>query len=153
MKTIWSLPTENWMFLEQSSLNLLELSLVQIDHTWHFMNLTSPFNRIYVVFEGEARVSSLDQTIILKPGSVCLIPCGNSYSYECDGQAKKFFAHFTFKFANMDLFYQQPASVRRGTTHELNFFEQFQSNQPLDFQQTFTLKAKLLNLFAGNQYF
>lgn len=91
--------------INQLRFSILEHGYVEAGTDWRFLNLHSPFNRLYFVSEGHAIIRHGDETITLKPGFAYLIPLHESVDYICDQYLKKFYIHFRIELLpGQDLF-------------------------------------------------
>jgi AraC-like DNA-binding protein len=61
---------------------------------WNYKNIISPFNRIYLITEGEGWVHLDNTEYHLTPGKLFLIPKFTFHSYQCDNEM----GHFYFCF-------------------------------------------------------
>ncbi len=87
------------------NLKILEHGLLTTDSEWKFKQLTSPFNRLYFVLSGSAKIQNAQNDIELKSGNAYLIPLNNSFDYICDDFLHKFYVHFRIELlSGNDLF-------------------------------------------------
>lgn len=77
--------------LENLSLTLLNTGLVSLDNNWNYDNVISPFFRIYYISEGEGQVFHNNQTFILEPGFLYLIPSYAYSRYTCKEYMKQYY--------------------------------------------------------------
>ncbi len=66
---------------------------VETDATWHGEQIVSPFTRLYFVRRGRGILTCDEETMIIRPGCVYLIPAGLRYSFRGDPSVQKFFVH------------------------------------------------------------
>ena len=71
--------------IESLNLLMLNVGLAQHNGDWNWKDVSSPFTRIYYVSAGEALLHLSDQTVILRPGRLYIIPAYTLHSYECNG--------------------------------------------------------------------
>lgn len=83
------------IFNNAMHVNILQSAYAQLDNTWKYYRLTSPYNRLYFVLGGQAYLKNEYATISLTPGNVYLIPKNTVYDYICDEYLEKVFFHFT----------------------------------------------------------
>lgn len=75
-------------------LNLLHAGYAKLDSSWNFKNVVSPFVRLFLITEGEAKASYANQSFILKKGCMYLIPSFTRNDYNCDGYHEQFYTGF-----------------------------------------------------------
>lgn len=86
-------------------LKVLEHGFLNTGPEWKFLNLSSPFNRLYFVISGSARIKNDSNDLELKSGNVYLIPLNNTYDYICEEALNKFYIHFRIELVpDYDLF-------------------------------------------------
>lgn len=84
---------------------VLEHGFLNTGPEWKFLNLSSPFNRLYFVISGSARIRNENNDIEMKSGNAYLIPLNNTYDYICDESLNKFYIHFRIELvSDYDLF-------------------------------------------------
>ena len=76
------------------NLTILEHGYLHTGMEWKFLNLKSPFNRMYFVIDGSGRISNEDNDLELTGGNVYLIPLEKTYDYVCDSTLHMFYIHF-----------------------------------------------------------
>ncbi|MDO6738524.1 AraC family transcriptional regulator [Wenyingzhuangia sp. 2_MG-2023] len=77
--------------IENVSLSLLNVGYVNLNSSWDYKNVMSPFFRLYYITDGEAKVFHHQQTYILKPGYMYLIPSFTFSRYKCDVSMTQFY--------------------------------------------------------------
>jgi AraC-like DNA-binding protein len=82
-----------------SVINAVQLTILEHGHLfastdWKFLNLSSPFNRLYFIVKGNAYVRCGEKDIVLEPGNMYLIPLNNTCDYICEDYLEKFYIHF-----------------------------------------------------------
>ncbi|HBE02361.1 MAG TPA: hypothetical protein DC049_07775, partial [Spirochaetia bacterium] len=75
-------------------LSIYDHGYIKADQRWNFNSVCSPFNRLYLICAGQARVRNKNQDILLKKNTAFLIPAGSENSYSCDSFLEKFYLHF-----------------------------------------------------------
>lgn len=86
-------------------LEILENALYTGDRSWYLPHMSSPFNRIYFMIDGEAYLKNEQGSFRLLPGHMYLIPATSCYTYECANIIHKFYVHFNLElFPGTDLF-------------------------------------------------
>lgn len=83
------------MNCSENELNLLTINIGFANHQadWNWKNVRSPFARIYLVTEGEAKVIIEDRCIRLTPGHLYFIPAYTTHSYVCTGLFCHYYLH------------------------------------------------------------
>ncbi len=80
-------------------LNCIDIKILEHGHLkagseWRFGDLSSPFNRLYFVISGSAKIKNKNNDILMKPGNAYLTPLYESFNYECEKYIEKFYIHF-----------------------------------------------------------
>jgi AraC-like DNA-binding protein len=87
------------------NIEIISNGLFRGDKSWNFIDVVSPFNRLYFVLSGEGYLVNEKHKIKLSPGNVYLIPSGAKYSYKCDKSIYKLYFHFNLQLIpGMDIF-------------------------------------------------
>ena len=76
----------------------LELNIIYAGHAivgqdWKEPKVCSPFSRIYYIVDGEGILTVNGQRIVLKKGSVWLVPAGMTFGYFCESSMEQLFFH------------------------------------------------------------
>lgn len=87
-------------YLKSLKLNLLNIGLVNLDASWDYDNIISPFVRMYLITSGTAHVYHNDKKFILKPGFMYLIPSYTYSRYKCDLQHEQLYMSFLEEVGN-----------------------------------------------------
>ena len=74
--------------------SLLFNSFDKVGEWWNYKNIISPFNRLYLITEGEAWVTLDNGTYHLTPGKLFLIPKFTFHSYRCNKEMGHFYLCF-----------------------------------------------------------
>ncbi len=78
---------------------------IRVGEEWNYKNITSPFNRIYFLLEGECDIIGENGPVHLTAGQCCLIPANREFSYCCTGSMHKIYFHFNLEMlSGFDLF-------------------------------------------------
>lgn len=87
-------------------LEILENELFKGNHrTWNLRGMSSPFNRIYFMIDGDAYLKNEKEFYRLVPGHMYLVPAGSCYDYGCTNLIHKYYFHFNLEiFPGNDLF-------------------------------------------------
>ena len=76
------------------SFSLLNIDYVQLDKKWNYNNVVSPYYRLYYINGGEGILSSPSEKLILKPGSLYLIPSFTVCNLKCTDSLSQYFLQF-----------------------------------------------------------
>lgn len=91
---------------------LLNGAKCQIDNSWNFPNVTSPFSRLYLVVSGYGFLVINNQKIDLIPGNLYLIPGHTTCSYYCENYLEKYYLHVAISSSNgLNIFDMFPFST------------------------------------------
>ena len=82
-------------FLEGVRVRLLNAARCDLDSSWNYQEVVSPFSRIYLITDGEGQISPDNQLMQLKKGYMYLIPSYVHCSYSCDENLSQNYLHFT----------------------------------------------------------
>jgi hypothetical protein len=110
--------TKSFKCLESQFNNLnievLQNGLIFFDKTWHYIDVCSPFNRLYFVLSGIAYIENKEQgRVMLLPENVYLIPAGSTYSYICEDKIYALYLHFNLEFlSGVDVFEEQKTAIK-----------------------------------------
>lgn len=86
--------------------SLLFNSREKVGEWWNYKNILSPFNRLYLITEGEAWVSFDNITYHLTPGKLFLIPKFMFHSYCCKTEMEHFYLCFFDELAFCESLYE-----------------------------------------------
>lgn len=108
---------KNW---DSLNLNIFEAAMFHGDTSWNFPNMSSPFNRIYFMIDGEGYLENETEKIDLVPGNMYLVPADSRYSYVCPNTMQKFYLHFSLHLLpGVDLFSRFKTVLQMPYEHEL----------------------------------
>jgi AraC family transcriptional regulator len=79
---------------------LLNVAKCELDSSWNYCDLTSPFSRIYLISSGEGYIYPNCQKIKLEPDFLYLIPSYVPCSYTCSKSLMQYYLHFTLELAD-----------------------------------------------------
>ncbi len=109
---------------EPLNFQILNVGFASHNGNWNWHEVMSPFTRIYLVTEGEAKIFMQGMTVALKPGFLYIVPAHTMHSYECEGKFSHYYLHF---FEGLDkevgVFdaYEFPLEVKAGVLEEQLF--------------------------------
>ncbi len=104
MQTFYAYPFLNTEW-DSVSLEIWENAVFTGDSSWYYPHMTSPFNRLYFIMEGEIYLENEKERNILRSGHMYLVPAGSCYTYGCTDRVHKFYVHFnTELLPGIDLF-------------------------------------------------
>jgi AraC-type DNA-binding domain-containing proteins len=95
------------------NMEVLEHGFYAGDESWKYYNVTSTFNRLYFIIDGEGFVENAQVRTVLKPGYMYLVPLHTTNNYICDHYIRKFYIHFNARlFEGYDIFEQALYCIR-----------------------------------------
>lgn len=77
----------------KSSFSLLNADYVQLNNTWNYKNVISPFYRLYYIENGNGQLSTPEQVVTLEKGFLYLIPSFTLFNQSCDTELTQFYIH------------------------------------------------------------
>ncbi|MFP5039892.1 helix-turn-helix domain-containing protein [Parasediminibacterium sp. JCM 36343] len=80
--------------LLKSIFSLLNTDYVQLNKSWDYKNVISPFYRLYYIDSGEGLLSNPDYSITLEKGFIYLIPSFTIVNQTCDAFLSQYYIHF-----------------------------------------------------------
>lgn len=80
-------------FAFKSTFSLLNADYVQLNKSWDYPHVISPFYRLYLIDEGYGTLSNTNQHITLESPFLYLIPSFTQCSYECPGHLSQYYLH------------------------------------------------------------
>ncbi|MEO9890940.1 AraC family transcriptional regulator [Aurantibacter sp.] len=86
--------------LESLKLDLLHTGHVQLDSNWDYDNVISPFSRIYLITDGNAKIFHSYEEVELKAGYIYLVPSFTYSRYKCDSFLNQYYVHFLEEIGN-----------------------------------------------------
>lgn len=60
---------------------------------WNWQGVSSPFTRLFLVTEGEAKIHLPSEVVTLRPGHAYMVPAYVPHSYECHGDFALYYLH------------------------------------------------------------
>lgn len=90
--------TKNYLFFDTVMKNLnvqtYEQGHLFADEQWDYPESNAPFNRLYLIFDGEGKLIGEEGTVLLKKGYMYVVPMDSPYHLKCDDFMEKFYIHF-----------------------------------------------------------
>lgn len=80
--------------VNEIDMRLGQLGYATVDTHWKTNALATPFNRLYLIYEGRGMLSAGKDQVALDPGKAYLLPAGVPCSYSCEGSLTLLFFHF-----------------------------------------------------------
>ncbi len=74
------------------SIDLLQVEHIVVGTDWNY-SLCDNFNRIYYVMDGEGVIYTENETVVLKPNHVYVVPAMFPFRCKCDDRLEKVFVH------------------------------------------------------------
>ncbi len=81
-------------FCNSVDFNIIENGIFFGDD-WEFDELHAPYNRLYIVLEGEGEMKISGKSKTIKAGYAYIVPAGMSFSCHTPRHLKKLYSHFT----------------------------------------------------------
>ena len=147
--------------IESLNLLMLNVGLAQHNGDWNWKDVSSPFTRIYYVSAGEALLHLSDQTVILRPGRLYIIPAYTLHSYECNGPFTHYYLHVyegVKNELNLTELYNFPTEVEASSTlsksnpqaydNAIQFSDYVKRYQNMELWQKMELRGAILTLFS-----
>ncbi|SDF52400.1 helix-turn-helix domain-containing protein [Chitinophaga filiformis] len=78
----------------QHTFTLLNVDRVNLDTRWNYLNVISPYNRIYYIDQGEGELSGSGEVTKLEPGFLYIIPSFTLCNMKCDNHLGQYFVQF-----------------------------------------------------------
>lgn len=115
------------------TLVLLNVEAVELDTSWNWANVSSPFARVFFVTDGSAALITDREVQPLRPGHAYVIPPGTRHAYRCDNSVKLYYLHvFEKDRGHRSIFdrYDFPAEIKISDPHFRNILENLCINFP-----------------------
>jgi AraC-like DNA-binding protein len=80
-------------FTFKSSFSLLNVDYVQLNKSWNYKHIISPFYRLYLISEGQGTLYNATQSVTLESDNLYLIPSFTSCSYVCPNHLTQYYLH------------------------------------------------------------
>lgn len=78
----------------KQTFSLLNVDFVQLTSKWHYVNIISPYNRIYYISSGEGELSDSQGITKLEEGYLYVIPSFTLCNMTCRGNLGQYFVQF-----------------------------------------------------------
>ncbi|MFF5380091.1 helix-turn-helix domain-containing protein [Pedobacter suwonensis] len=78
----------------QNTFSLLNVDYVKLSEKWNYLNVISPYFRIYYIDEGSGEISGQSGSLKLEPGYLYIIPSFTLCNLHCDGYLSQYFVQF-----------------------------------------------------------
>lgn len=117
--------------LLRHSFSLLHVDYVKLNTKWNYVNVISPYFRIYYIDEGEGFISTAQEKIRLEQGYLYIIPSFTLCNLHCNNYLSQYFLHFFEESADgISLFEynRRTMKVRARETDRTNFRQLLQLN-------------------------
>jgi AraC family transcriptional regulator len=80
-------------FAFKSTFSLLNVDYVQLNKSWNYKHIISPFYRLYLIEKGYGTLYNTTQSIPLESGYLYLIPSFTTCSYLCPEHLNQYYLH------------------------------------------------------------
>lgn len=84
------------------SFSLLNADCVQLNESWNYKNVISPFYRLYFINQGLGKLSTPGEEILLEEGHLYLIPSYTLFNQSCHEALGQYYIHFAEESAHGD---------------------------------------------------
>lgn len=84
------------------SFSLLNADCVQLNESWNYKNVISPFYRLYFISGGAGSLSTPDEEMLLEQGYLYLIPSFTLFNQGCSETLGQYYIHFAEESADGD---------------------------------------------------
>lgn len=78
----------------QNTFSLLNVDYVKLTEKWNYLNVISPYYRIYYIDGGSGEISDQSGSLKLEPGYLYIIPSFTLCNLHCNGYLSQFFVQF-----------------------------------------------------------
>lgn len=78
----------------KTTFSLLNVDYVQLNKSWNYKNILSPFYRLYLIDAGQGVLASLDESTVLERGYLYLVPSFTLCNYDCSGSLGQYYIQF-----------------------------------------------------------
>ena len=86
--------------LDRIHMDISEMAIVHLGTDWKAENVRSVFTRVYMIKDGNAKISYNGKTINMLPGNIYVIPAELVFSYGCDEYMEKIYFHLSVLLPN-----------------------------------------------------
>ena len=86
--------------IESLSLIMLNVGFARHHADWNWQGVSSPFTRLFLVTDGEAKVHLPDKAVTLLPGHAHMVLVHVTHSYDCRGDFALYYLHVYEEFKN-----------------------------------------------------
>ena len=76
------------------SFTLLHVDYARLNEKWNYVNVISPYSRLYYIDEGEGYISTATEEIKLEAGNIYIIPSFTLCNLKCPSFLSQYFIHF-----------------------------------------------------------
>lgn len=77
----------------KASFSLLHTDYVQLNKSWNYREVMSPFYRIYLIDGGQGSLGDTDQALVLEQGYLYLIPSFTRCDHSCQDWLSQYYVH------------------------------------------------------------
>ncbi|MDQ1085547.1 hypothetical protein BWI96_20520 [Siphonobacter sp. SORGH_AS_0500] len=78
----------------KATFSLLHTDYVQLNKSWNYKDVMSPFYRIYLIDDGSGSLGDTDQALLLEKGYLYLIPSFTRCDHSCRDFLSQYYVHF-----------------------------------------------------------
>ncbi len=129
--------------------NILEHGFCRFTNSWLHYDMTSSFNRLYFIFDGEGIVKSKTGEIKLSPGFAYIIPLNTTNDYISNGIIEQYYIHFRMELFNYKDVFEITDSYFSGIfkVEKLRFL--LANADPSDWISNMKIKAFVIDTIAN----
>lgn len=80
--------------VNRMTFSLLNTDYVLLNNTWNYLNVISPFYRLYLINDGSGMLSNPEQSMKLEKGYLYLIPDFTMVNQTCKSSLSQYYVHF-----------------------------------------------------------
>ena len=80
--------------IHKSAFSLLNSDYVQLNKTWNYNNIISPFYRLYLIDGGNGTLFNVGENVVLEKGFLYLVPSFTLCNYQCEAFLSQYYLQF-----------------------------------------------------------
>lgn len=116
----------------QNTFSLLNVDYVKLTEKWNYLNVISPYFRIYYIDDGNGEVSDTSGSLKLEPGYLYIIPSFTLCNLHCNGYLSQYFVQFFEESANGTSLFARSRNVSKikATQMDIDLFKRLLEINP-----------------------
>ena len=144
--------TEFDFVMKYFKIEILEHAYIQLNNSWDYKDITSPFNRLYFPIEGTGIIKKNSQSTVLEKNYAYLIPANSTYDYFCENNLNKIYIHFKTSFIpGFDIF-SELSEILKLSFDETNTFSLIHCYNSNELASKIKLKSIILDVISSFIY-